>query len=76
MVSIRGVVANVLDCDIVVSKFDLQSLYYIHFRLDGSILWHINPVGLFNAISFLCIYINYIWFVSNFIFKQAIAVQT
>ena len=25
-----GVVANVLDCNIVVSKFELQSCYYIH----------------------------------------------
>ena len=24
-------VVNVLDCDIVVSKFELQSRYYIHF---------------------------------------------
>ena len=27
----RGVVAYVLDCDIVVSKFEQQSCYYIHF---------------------------------------------
>ena len=27
-------VANVLDCDIVVSKFKLQSLYYIHFQTN------------------------------------------
>ena len=30
--STRCVVANVLECDIVVSEFKLQSLYYIHFR--------------------------------------------
>ena len=29
--SSRGVVANVLDCDIIVSKFELHSLYYVHF---------------------------------------------
>ena len=27
----RKVVANVLDCDIVGSEFELQSRYYIHF---------------------------------------------
>ena len=27
--SLRGVVANVLDCDIIVSEFELQSRYYI-----------------------------------------------
>ena len=30
----RGVVANVLDCDIVVSSFDIQSHYCIHFRTN------------------------------------------
>ena len=25
-------VANVLDCNIVVSEFELQSRYYVHFR--------------------------------------------
>ena len=32
VVSPRGVVANVLDCEIVVSKFERQSHYYVHFR--------------------------------------------
>ena len=27
----RGVVANVLQCDIVVSEYELQSRYYVHF---------------------------------------------
>ena len=27
----RGVVINLLDCDIVVSEFELQSRHYIHF---------------------------------------------
>ena len=27
-----GVVANMLDCNIIVSEFKLQSNYYIHFR--------------------------------------------
>ena len=29
--STREVVANVLDCDIRVSKFELKSLFYVHF---------------------------------------------
>ena len=32
-----GVVAYVLDCDIIISKFKLQSCYYIHFQTN--ILW-------------------------------------
>ena len=31
----RGVVANVLYCDIVVSEFELQLCYYIHFRTNA-----------------------------------------
>ena len=29
-----GVVSNVLDCDIVVSEFELNSRYYGHFRTN------------------------------------------
>ena len=29
-----GVVINVLDSDIVVSEFELQSRYYVHFRTN------------------------------------------
>ena len=29
----RDVVVNMLDCDIVVSEFELQSRYYIHLRI-------------------------------------------
>ena len=32
--SLRGAVANVVDCDILVSKFELQSGYYAHFRTN------------------------------------------
>ena len=32
--SFRGVVANMLDCDIVVSEFELQSRYYVHLRTN------------------------------------------
>ena len=31
---LRGVVANVLNCDIVVSEFKLQSRYYVHLRTN------------------------------------------
>ena len=30
-----GVVANVLDCDIEVSEFKLQSRYFVHFRTNN-----------------------------------------
>ena len=33
----HSVVANVLDCDIVESRFELQSRFYVHFRI--STLW-------------------------------------
>ena len=33
-VSPRDIVANMLDCDIVVSQFELQSSYYVHFRTN------------------------------------------
>ena len=32
----RGVVANVQDCDITVSEFELHSRYYIHFQTNTS----------------------------------------
>ena len=28
----RGIVANILDCDVVVSEFELKSGYYVNFR--------------------------------------------
>ena len=30
----RGVVAKVLDCDMTVSWFELQSHYFVHFRIN------------------------------------------
>ena len=30
----RGEVANVLDCDIGVSEFELQSRFYFHFHVE------------------------------------------
>ena len=32
--SLRGVVVIVLDSDIVVKKFELQSRFYIHFQIN------------------------------------------
>ena len=29
-----GVMVNVLDCEIVVREFELQSHYYVHFRAN------------------------------------------
>ena len=39
--SLGGVVANVLNCDIVVSEFKLQSHYYSHFWTNalGEKVW-------------------------------------
>ena len=31
----NGVVVNVLDCDIIVSEVELQSHYYVHFRIHS-----------------------------------------
>ena len=30
----RGVMIKTMDCGIVVSEFELQSLYYVHFRAN------------------------------------------
>ena len=30
----RGVIVNVLHCNIVVNEFDFQSLYHFHFRTN------------------------------------------
>ena len=30
--NLYGVVANVLDCDIIISEFELQSIHYVLFR--------------------------------------------
>ena len=32
---LRGVVANVLDCDIIVSMFELQPCYYVPFQTNA-----------------------------------------
>ena len=38
-----GVTANVWDCDIVVSEFELQLPYYVHFRIETLICPLILP---------------------------------
>ena len=35
MNSLRSVVANVMDCDIIVSEFEIQSRYYVQFRTNS-----------------------------------------
>ena len=30
----RGVMVKAMDCEIVVSEFELQSCYYVHFRAN------------------------------------------
>ena len=40
-----SVVVNVLDCDIVVSEFELQSYYYVRFRGD-TLRKAMNPLHL------------------------------
>ena len=35
LVSSRGVVANLVNCDIRVHEFELQSRYYFHFRTNN-----------------------------------------
>ena len=56
----RGVVANLLDYDIIVSKFELQSSQYIHFRTNtlGSILNPLIPSDMDLIVSLLCFYMD------------------
>ena len=45
----RGVMVKALDCEIVVSEFELQSHYYVHFRtntLGKGMNLFILPMGL------------------------------
>ena len=46
--NLRGKVANVLDCDIVVSEFELRSCYYVYFRTNtrGKGMNHLNPTAM------------------------------
>ena len=38
-----GLIANVLNCDVVVSEFELQSRYYVHIRIN-TLGKSINPL--------------------------------
>ena len=50
---LRGAVANVQDCDFVVSEFKLQSCYYFHFRSNtlrkGMNFLILSPMDLFRG---------------------------
>ena len=41
---------------------NLKYFYLIRIILFGLVLWYINPYRLFNAKSFLYIYIKYDWY--------------
>ena len=47
----RGVVSNVLKYDIVVSEFELQMWYYVHFRRKG--MNPLIPSSMFQIVPFL-----------------------
>ena len=47
----KCVVVNVLDCDIVVSEFKLQSRYYVHFRANN-LMKDMNPFNYFPPPSY------------------------
>ena len=64
--SFHSIETNMLDYDIIVSKFKLQLGYNIYFQnktlrkgMVGWVLWNINHCRLFNAKSSLYIYIKY-----------------
>ena len=38
-----GVMVNVLDCEIVVSEFELQSNYYVRFQIPWGKVWNPYP---------------------------------
>ena len=44
--SLHDTVANVLDCDIVVTKFELKSRYYVYFRTNtfGKKVWSFSYI--------------------------------
>ena len=47
--SFRRLVAEVLDCDIIVSEFELKSHYYVHFRtktLEKSMTPPLSSAGM------------------------------
>ena len=55
--SLCGVMANMLECDFVVSEFELQSCYYVHFRTNNlgkgiNSLLHTAMVDIVSLLSF------------------------
>ena len=54
----RGLVAKVLDCDNVVSEFELQLRYYVHFQIH-TLGKYMNPLilsamGQIGSLMFFC----------------------
>ena len=46
MGSLCGLMAKVLDCDIVANRFKLQSLYYVHFWTNIQTLRNVGTMGV------------------------------
>ena len=44
-VSLRGVIAKILDCDLEISEFEFQLCYYVHFRIG------MNPLISYQCYS-------------------------
>ena len=55
--SLRGVMVNVLACNTVVSEFELQLRYYVHYQANtfgsGLICFFFFPYGLNSSRTFL-----------------------
>ena len=54
--SFCGVVANVLNCNIIVRQFELQSRYNVHFRtntLEKVLIHNLSSHGLRSITTFL-----------------------
>ena len=48
--SLRGVIANALDCGHEVNEFELQSRYYVFFRIY-TLVQGMNPSNRFNSVT-------------------------
>ena len=53
-----GVVANVMDCNLIVSEFELQLFYYIHYRTNtlGKYMNSIVPPTMGQIVPLLFFY--------------------
>ena len=49
--SLSGIVADVLDCDIIASEFKLHSRYYDHFRTNFSFSDFYRETDIFMILS-------------------------